>query len=43
VVSAPSYCENAVVMEKQVVRVMAMKYFMVLARWLGWVERWIVF
>lgn len=43
VVSAPSYCENAVVMEKQVVRVMAMKYFMVLARWLGWVERWIIF
>jgi hypothetical protein len=28
VVSAPSYCENAVVMEKQVVRVMVMKCFM---------------
>lgn len=27
-VSAPSYCENAVVMEKQVVRVMVMKCFM---------------
>ena len=28
VVSAPSYCENVVVMEKQVVRVMVMKCFM---------------